>query len=117
MPGGFGYKTLAQSKLVGEILTSHFESGKLVCSICMSAHVLLAHEIGFGKKLTAYHYLTELLKEKYNFCEEDVVQDGNLITARGPGMVYAYSTKIIENLVGIEKAKACAEKNLVFGLY
>lgn len=116
MPGGFGFEKLAESELVGDLLRNQFARGKLVCSICMSAHVFLAHGIAYGKKLTAYPlYKTELLKEKYDFCEEAVVQDGNLITSQGPGMVYAYSTKIIENLVGKEKAEAVAKKNLIRG--
>lgn len=41
----------------------------------------------------------------------------NMITSRGPGTVYAYALKIVEYLVGIEKAKNMAELNLVFGLY
>lgn len=40
-----------------------------------------------------------------------------MITSRGPGTVYAYAFKIIENLVGVEKAKASAELNLFPGMY
>lgn len=40
-----------------------------------------------------------------------------MITSRGPGTVYAYALKIVENLVGIEKAKSMAELNLFFDLY
>lgn len=117
LPGGEGHKALADSKLVGEILKNHYDKGKLVCTICLAAHVLLAHGIAHGKQLTSYPYMTEFLKEKYDFKEESVVQDGNLITSRGPGTVYAYATKIIENLLGAEKAKSIAELYLVFGLY
>lgn len=117
LPGGDGYRILATNELVGDILRDQYKKGKLVCCICMSAHVFLAHGIGYGKKLTSYPYKTELLKEKYEYREENVVQDGNMITSCGPATVYAYSLKIIENLVGVEKAKQCAEKNLIFNLY
>lgn len=117
LPGGEGYPNLAASALVGEILRSQYEKGKLVCSICMSAHVLLAHGIGYGKKITSYPYKIDALKEKYDYREEAVVQDGNLITSRGPATVYAYATKIVENLLGVEAAKKIAELHLFYDLY
>lgn len=118
LPGGDGYTKLAASELVGDFLRNQYDNGKLVCSICMSAHVFLAHQIAYGKKLTSYpFYNVELLKEKYDYREDAVVQDGNLITSRGPGTVYAYSTKIIENLVGVELAKKAATMNLISDLY
>lgn len=114
LPGGEGYKNLVDSKLVGEIVKSHYAKGKLICCICMSSHVLLANEIAYGKKLTSYPYLNEPLKSKYDYCVDDVVQDENLITSRGPATVYAFTFKIIENLVGAEKAEKKAEQNLFF---
>lgn len=114
LPGGDGYKKLKASKLVGKVLKNHFQLGKFICTICMAAHVLLANEIAFGKKLTSYPYLlTEQLESKYIYVDDDVVQDGNLITARGPGTVFKFIFKIIENLVGLEKAKIKAQHNLV----
>jgi protein DJ-1 len=112
LPGGEGYAALAASKLVGEIINSHYIRGKLICCICMSAHVLLAHKIAYGKKLTSYPYLDEALKLNYDYRDDDVVQDGNLITSRGPATVYKFTFKIIENLVGVEKAERKAKDNL-----
>ncbi|CRL06509.1 CLUMA_CG019449, isoform A [Clunio marinus] len=117
MPGGEGYVNLAQSKLVGEILKNQYEKGKLVAGICMSPNVFLANGIGLGNKLTSYPYKTEALKEKYQYVEDNVVQDKNMITSRGPGTVYAYAFKIAENLVSIDKVKASAQLNLFPNLY
>jgi putative intracellular protease/amidase len=75
MPGGLGYTELMKSKLVGEILKNQYNKGKLVAGICMSPNVFLANEIGLGNKLTSYPYLTEALREKYEYLEEPVVQD------------------------------------------
>lgn len=117
LPGGEGHVNLAASALVGELLRNQYDKGKLVGTICMSAQVLLAHGIGYGRKITSYPYKIEALKEKYIYSEDAVVVDGNLITSRGPGTVYAYATKIVEMLVGVEKAKRIAELSLVFDLY
>jgi 4-methyl-5(b-hydroxyethyl)-thiazole monophosphate biosynthesis len=38
-----------------------------------------------------------------------VVQDGNIITGRGPGCVFDFALKLVEVLQGKEKADAIAE--------
>lgn len=75
LPGGEGYVNLQASELVGEILRNQYNKGKLVASICMSANVFLAHGVGLGNKITSYPYLTEALKEKYEYLDDAVVQD------------------------------------------
>ena len=35
-----------------------------------------------------------------------MVQDGKLITSRGPGTTFEFALKIVENLEGEEKAKS-----------
>lgn len=136
IPGGLeGHQNLKKCELLGEILKNQYNKGKLVASICMSANVFLAFGIGLGNKITSYPYQTEALKENYEYLEQDVVQDKvsrvrsvgtiktefcffqNMITSRGPGTVYAYSFKLIEYLVGIEKAKAAAQLNLFPNFY
>ena len=39
----------------------------------------------------------------FNYSEEPVVQDGKLITSRGPGTAMDFALTLIENLVGKEK--------------
>lgn len=75
MPGGEGYVNLKNSALVGEILRNQYEKGKLVAGICMSPNVFLEHKVGLGNKLTSYPYATEALREKYEYLDENVVQD------------------------------------------
>lgn len=75
MPGGEGHVNLKKSALVGEILRNQYEKGKLVACICMSANVFLEHKVGLGNKLTSYPYATEALREKYEYLDENVVQD------------------------------------------
>ena len=40
----------------------------------------------------------------YDYQEERVVQDGKLITSRGPGTTFEFALKIVENLYDKEKA-------------
>lgn len=114
MPGGItGAPNLVKCKLVGEFLKPHHASGKLIGAICMAPLVLLANGIALGKRVTSYPKTRKELSEKYEFVEEDVVQDGNIITSRGPGTVWRYTLKIAENLVGVEETKRVAEVNLL----
>lgn len=39
----------------------------------------------------------------YKYSEDRVVQDGQLITSRGPGTTFEFALKILENLEGAEK--------------
>lgn len=79
----------------------------------MSPTVLLANGIGLGRRITSYPKTKDVLMESYEFVEEDVVQDGNIITSRGPGSVWSFTLKIAQNLVGIEETKRVAEVNLL----
>jgi len=42
-----------------------------------------------------------------------VVQDGNLITSRGPGTAFEFALKISEQLAGVEKAQEVAKGMLL----
>jgi protein DJ-1 len=44
--------------------------------------------------------------------DNNVVQDGQLITSRGPGTAYDFGLKIAENLVGAEKTEEVAKAML-----
>lgn len=114
MPGGVtGSPNLVKCELVGEILKYHHSKGKLIGAICMAPTVLLANDIALGSKITSYPTTKSELSQKYEFVEEDVVQDGNIITSKGPGTVWRYTLKIAENLVGIEETKRVAKVNLL----
>jgi putative intracellular protease/amidase len=114
LPGGItGTPNMLASKLVIDVVKRHYNNGKLTAAICMGPLVFMASEIGFGKNITSYPKSMDALKEKYNFVIQDVVQDGNLITSRGPGTVWQFTLKIAENLVGTEQTKLRAEINLL----
>lgn len=103
MPGGrFGSDYIAESEVVGEMLRSQYERGGLIAGICGSPKALLKNKIGFGRKLTSYPTSKEMLCKDYIYSEDPVVQDGNIITARGPAQALMWSRKIAENLVDAE---------------
>jgi len=106
LPGGLGgSEALAKSSVVGEILRNHESGGKLIAAICAAPTALLAHKIGLGKSITSYPSVKDKLVADYKYVDDQiVVQDGQLITSRGPATAFAFALKIAENLVGAEKA-------------
>ncbi|ELW68686.1 60S ribosomal protein L5 [Tupaia chinensis] len=67
---------------------------------------LLAHEIGFGSKVTTH----PLAKDKmmngshYTYSENRVEKDGLILTSRGPGTSFEFALAIVEALSGKEVA-------------
>lgn len=62
----------------------------------------MAHEIGFGSKVTTH----PLAKDKmmngshYSYSENRVEKDGLILTSRGPGTSFEFALAIVEALSG-----------------
>lgn len=80
--------------------------------MCASTTALQAAGIGKGSKATSYPTFREQLKGFYNYQEEAVVTDNNIITSRGPGTAMAWSLAIVKVLSGQAKAVEIAEQLL-----
>lgn len=114
LPGGLGgTDAFKKSALVGEILKAQQSSGRLIAAICAAPLALKEHAIGTGKTITSYPSVKDDLLSSYNYVDDVVVQDGQLITSRGPGTAYQFGLKIAEVLVGVDKAKQVANGMLV----
>lgn len=115
LPGGLGgTENLSASPLVGEVLKSQESSGRLVAAICAAPLALKAHKIGFGKSITSYPMMKDKLTADYKYVDDQkVVQDGQLVTSRGPGTSYHFALKIAEILVGEETVKQIASAMLL----
>lgn len=74
---------------------------KWIGIICASPIALKAASVGFGRKITSHPSVKDQLKE-YDYREDDVVVDGNLVTSRGPGTSFLFALKLVELVVGLE---------------
>ncbi|XP_043066385.1 protein DJ-1alpha-like isoform X1 [Drosophila bipectinata] len=115
LPGGLaGNKALMGSSAVGELLRQQESQGGLIAAICAAPTALAKHGIAKGKTLTSHPDMRRQLEEKYCYIDDqNVVQDGNLITSRGPGTSFDFALKIVEELAGVEVAKDVAKPMLV----
>jgi len=115
LPGGLpGAEHLAASSAVNQIVRRMAVSNGLIGAICASPALVLAPTgVLKGRKATCYPGLEKNFSTDIEYVKDDVVRDGNIITGRGPGTVFAFAAKIAEGLVGTEKALAVSEMMLV----
>ena len=98
LPGGMpGTNNLEQSKTVKQAVTFANEKERLVCAICAAPKILGGMGLLMGKNAICFPGFEKDLsgaKLSNNF----VVQDGNIITAKGAGVAFQFGFKILENL-------------------
>lgn len=115
LPGGLGgTDAFVASSLVGEVLKAQESADRFIAAICAAPLALSAHKIGLGKSITSYPSVKDKLTADFKYVDDQiVVQDGKLITSRGPGTAHNFGLKIAEALVGADKAKQVAKGMLV----
>ncbi|XP_066874315.1 Parkinson disease protein 7 isoform X2 [Kogia breviceps] len=108
MPGGgLGAQNLSQSSAVKEILKEQEKRKGLIAAICAGPTALLAHEIGFGSKVTTHPLAKDKMMDgsHYSYSENRVERDGQILTSRGPGTSFEFALAIVEALAGKEVAE------------
>ena len=101
---------------MGALLSEQDKAGRLVAAVCAAPTALAAHNIGQGKKVTSYPapaFQDKLVTAGYQYQEDDVVVDGNIVTSRGPGTSFQFALEIVKILVSPEKSKEIASAMLV----
>jgi len=114
LPGGSeGVNRLSLNDYMIKILNRHFEKKKLIAAICAAPLLLSDYKmIDSSVRLTSHPSIKEHLA-KYDYSEDNVVVDGNLITSRGAGTALDFALTIVEFLGGEELAKSVS-KSIVY---
>jgi len=117
LPGGAkGAEAFVASEELGDLLREQDKSGRIVASICAGPTALKKHGIGIGKSVTSYPSFKDKVTggdTNYNYKEDRVVVDGNIITSRGPGTALEWSLAVVKELVGKETADQVAAAMLL----
>ena len=105
LPGGMpGAKNLKEDDRVIEIVQKLDQKDKLVAAICAAPMVLEEAGVIDDRPATSYPgFDKEMPSCRYQ--EDRVVVDDNLVTGRGPGVALEFAIKIVELIVGAEKAE------------
>jgi protein deglycase len=109
LPGGPAAKTLREDARVQGAIQAAAAAGKLLAAVCAAPTALEAAGVLNGKRATSYPGNP---LPSAQFVEERVVEDGNIVTSRGPGTTMAFALKLVERLSGAAVAKTTAEKLL-----
>jgi len=105
LPGGMpGAEHLDNDPRIAELLRKMADSGKFTAAICAAPKVLANAGLLEGKRATSYPgFVDKMNLPGVDYRQEPVVQDGKVITSRGPGTAMDFALTLIENLLG--KAK------------
>ncbi len=121
LPGGNkGAECFRDSPLLVETVKQFHRSGRIVAAICAAAAtVLVPHEIFPGANMTGFPALKDKIPEA-QWQDRRVVWDARvkLLTSQGPGTSIDFGLKIIDLLVGREKAHEVASQLVIAaGIY
>ncbi len=108
LPGGMpGAEHLDNDPRIHGLLKKMSESGRYTAAICAAPRVLANAGLLAGKQATSYPgHLDAMNMPGVSYVTQPVVQDGKVITSRGPGTAMDFALTLIERLVGKEKRDA-----------
>jgi len=114
LPGGMpGAEHLRDSAELITMLKKQKVAGRLYAAICASPVVALQpHGLLDGVRATCFPSVRSKLPPSLT-SDERVVVDGNCVTSQGPGTAIEFALKLIELLLGPQKAKDVAGPMLV----
>ncbi|MGB9093800.1 MAG: DJ-1 family glyoxalase III [Gallionella sp.] len=106
LPGGQpGTDHLKADKRVAGLLRQMTRHGKYVTAICAAPSVLASAGLLDGKQATGFPGTLDAFPLVINRSAA-VVEDGMLITSRGPGTAMDFALTLVERLTGKEKRRA-----------
>lgn len=105
LPGGMpGATNLENDLRLRELLRTMAANGKFTAAICAAPRALASAGVLSGKRATSYPgHLDKMDLPDVEYRQEAVVQDGKVITSRGPGTAMDFALHLVEQLVGREK--------------
>lgn len=103
LPGGMpGAKNLLGSDGLRKALLAFHEHGGLIAAICAAPMVLGQHGLLQGRRATCYPGFEDKLTEAI-ICTDYVVEDDNIITAKGPAAAVDFACAIAAHFVTADR--------------
>ncbi|WP_297507771.1 deglycase PfpI [Thermococcus sp.] len=99
LPGGRAPERVRLSEKAVMIARKMFEDGKPVASICHGPQILISAGVLKGRKGTSYIGIRDdLINAGVEWVDEPVVVDGNWVSSRHPGDLYAWMREFVKLL-------------------
>jgi 4-methyl-5(b-hydroxyethyl)-thiazole monophosphate biosynthesis len=103
LPGGLpGADHLNEDLRIRGLLKEMSETGRYTAAICAAPKVFASAGLLEGKRVTSFPGVLDDF-DGFDYQTDAVVQDGKVITSRGPGTAMDFALTLIENLVGKDK--------------
>lgn len=103
--GGAGATALDGDERIRKLLLKMSGQDRYIAAICAAPTVLVSAGLLDDRVATSYPgYIDEHPAPGMQYSGAAVVQDGKLITSRGPGTAMDFALKLVEQLVGVERS-------------
>jgi protease I len=101
VPGGYAPDILRRYEAILTLVREANQQGKVVAAICHAGWVLISAGILKGRQVTCVSAIKDdVINAGATYVDQEVVQDGNIITSRMPGDLPAFCRTIIAALEG-----------------
>jgi protease I len=99
IPGGYSPDHLRGHVEAVNFTREFFKSGKPVFAICHGPQLLISAQVLEGKTLTGWPSIEQDIRNaRAGYIDQEVVEDGNLITSRGPQDLPAFIDHCMKRL-------------------
>ncbi|HYI45267.1 MAG TPA: type 1 glutamine amidotransferase domain-containing protein [Actinomycetota bacterium] len=99
IPGGYSPDKIRSNRGMVAITKGIFEASKPVAAICHAGWMLAEADIIKGKTVTSWPSIkTDLINAGANWVDQEVAEDGNLITSRKPDDLEAFSKALLAQI-------------------
>jgi protease I len=99
IPGGYSPDRLRVDEDVVKWARDFVKSGKPVCLICHAAQLLITAQALKGRKVTGWKSIIQDIKNAgAEFLDQEVVEDGNLVSSRSPADLPAFIKACLKRL-------------------
>jgi len=99
IPGGYSPDKLRVDEKAVQFVKRFVETGKPVFSICHAPQLLITAQVLQGRKVTGWKSIVQDIKNAgAEFIDQEVVEDGNLISSRSPDDIPAFIQACLKKL-------------------
>ncbi|MDR1438045.1 MAG: DJ-1/PfpI family protein [Puniceicoccales bacterium] len=106
IPGGPGIFAVRGDKKIAEVIGAFAENKRIIGAICAAPLLLNDCNLLFNRHYTAHFSVCEELKHAQS--GKAIMEDGNLITANGPGAAFLFALALARRLVDTSKVNTVA---------
>ncbi|MFQ5934395.1 MAG: type 1 glutamine amidotransferase domain-containing protein [Dehalococcoidia bacterium] len=109
IPGGFAPDLMRRTEAMIDFVRRANTQGLVVAAICHAGWMLASADIVRGKKVTCFFGIKDdLINAGAIYVDQEVVQDGTIITSRVPDDLPAFCREIIRALVEVGASEETA---------